>query len=224
MPQTLVVKKNSRMKAKVQQFIEIADTVRFYRFGYYNSYAGLKRRIKKQYDVTVLGTGYSAIVFDLEGKYAVRLEFCKNKEATIKIGSGFQKWIEFAINNEMNLCPKVYYHAEMINNNGVPVLITVMKKLTELEHSYIYENYPYKEIQSYVYNLKEAFSTKSIKKQTLFLKKFEESLNEKLEKWLSVEEFMLLKKKIKLNDIHSGNVMLDMQKKKIVFTDPIFVL
>ena len=222
MPRELIVKKNSGMKNKIKQFLEIADTVKYYRFGYENSYRSLKYRIKKQYDVTILGAGYSAIVFDLEGKYAVRIEFCDRTKNTAKIGGGFQKWVEFAINNKINLCPKVFYHAEMINNNGVPFLITVTKKLTELEHSYLYEGAPYEEIKDHIDNLKKAFKTKSIKKQDIYLKKFEESLNEKLEKWLSVDEFMFIKENIKLNDIHSGNVMLDMKKKKVVFTDPIF--
>lgn len=160
-----------------------------------------------------LGEGINALCFSFGEDKVLRIELEYNK-------NGMYKWLSHTSGNKYRLAPKIFFLAKNKVSSRQTMLISVVERLKPISKSSFIKrgmkNVFFESFQSvYDYKMKDfeyywEMMERCVKKEVV------------LKSIISLKEVKDIKEKLgkKINDIHSGNVMISLDEKRLVLTDP----
>lgn len=196
--------KEDGLTKQISKMIEFVQNVDFYSCDFVKVFA-------KKFGVKYLGSGINAMAFKINSKKVIRIEFNSAKD-------GYFKWMKYCLKNQdMKSIPKIHLACLANNKHVNNCLITVSELLIPIKGSKVFKNIEKASSLLWVFfdntsqlTHKETFSA------------IEKNIKPGFEKIIFPQEYLRIKKSVKdINDLHSGNMMLSPNKKRLVITDPI---
>lgn len=212
--QELTVFKNKGYLRKVQKVLpileEIAPSMVKTKV---MSYDILRKKIRKEFGYKYLGSGYTAICFEIDEGRVLRIEYNYGK-------SGMFRWLEYAEENPSSITPRVFFRGVVKVAHQKKFLITVVEKLQPIEKSKVFKR---SSLENACDNLSIFFRRK--KNYEPFWEGFANSIKNGLDanKILPFNDAYQVKIALtRINDIHSGNIMFSEKRNKLILSDPLY--
>lgn len=189
--------------AKMLEFIQNID--------YYN--CDIEKEFSKKFNVKFLGSGINAYAFRLNSKKIIRIEFQPSKE-------GYFMWMKYCLKNqEMKSVPKIALACLINKDKSNECLVTVTELLIPLQGSKVFKNI--EKTSALIWGFFDESASDGTSNVDIF-SKIQKQIKPGFEKIIFPQEYAKIKKAVKtINDLHSGNMMLSPNKKRLVLTDPI---
>ena len=166
------------------------------------------KNISKKMGIKFLGKGVSAYVFQLSPKKVIRIEFEPSSY-------GYLKWLKYCIKNQdMKSIPKIHMAFALFNDNSC-YLITVSELLIPIKGSKVF-----KDIHGASGLIWQFFDEPNAK--MVIFEEIKKNIKVGFQSIIIPQEYVKIKNSMNfLNDLHSENMMLSPDKKRLVITDPI---
>lgn len=182
--------------------------------------AGRRRRAFKyafmeRFDVPFLGAGVNAMVFRLNTRKVIRLEFDPSP-------NGHLKWVRYCLKHQtMQSIPRIYVACTVPEQErAVACLVTVTELLIPLKKAgrEVFAN----RVQT-ARGLHQFFFTPASRLNApKVLSQIEAGIRPPFQGMVVPHEYAAIKKSMKkFNDLHEDNMMISPDKKRLVITDPI---
>lgn len=173
----------------------------------------MKRIIRKTYGFKFLGSGVTAMVFQISKTKIIRIERDFNK-------NGFFKWMKYCLKNQhLKTVPKISLSCTIQGTISYPnYFITINELLIPLHGSNVFKKIDNSEV---LWGYFEPKASSYGSHQEIF-DAFTQNLKNGFKGLFKPEEYAYIRRTFrKINDLHSGNMMLSPNKKRLIFTDPI---
>lgn len=183
-----------------------------------NSSYMLLAKFKKAFPYKVIGVGGCAFVVQISKTQVVRVE-------SLDVESGYLKWLKYVLKNQNLKCvPKIFAAFKFIPDFGYfasgrnpGFLVSVSELLIPLSKAKVLKNY--KNASS---ELMKWFLEKSKEEDHHLLESFKKKVKLEHMAVFRPKEYIKIKSEVKgINDIFYKNVMVSLNSRRLVITDPI---